>query len=170
MKKIVLVAAVLAIVISAVAVWSQSGRRGGPGGMMASMAACPQSAVITPQAGMIDHMSKTLKLTKTQTAKLKKIAADGDKTLRPLRSSAAKSSNALRSAMLASKYNSKNVKIIAAKAEKAEAKIVTASIDTWTRMRLVLTASQSAKLQKAMKMDQPPQGQGPAGPPPGMNR
>ncbi|MEN6372926.1 MAG: periplasmic heavy metal sensor [Armatimonadota bacterium] len=166
MKKTVLVAAVLAILVSAVAVWSQSAHRGRPGGMMPRMMACPQAAVMTPHAGMIDRMAGTLKLTKTQTAKLKKIAADGDKTLQPLQSSSEKSCKALRSAMLASKYNAGNVKSLAAKAEKAEARVVTANIDIWTRMRSVLTASQSAKLQKMMNMNRPPQG--PAGPPPDM--
>lgn len=166
MKKIVLIAAALAIVISAVAVWSQGGHSARPGGPMMS---CPVMAVMPPQAGMIDHMAKTLQLTKDQTAKLKKIAAESDKTLQPLQSSASKSSQALRSAILASKYNAKNVKDLAAKAEKAEAKVVTASIDIWTRIRLVLTASQSAKLRESMSIKRPTQGQGPSGPPPDVN-
>lgn len=113
---------------------------------------------------MIDHLSQSLKLTKDQTAKLKKIAADSEKTIAPLRQCAAKSSQALRAALLAAKYDTKNVKNLAAKAEAAEAKIINTSIDTWTKTRAVLTSAQAANLQKNMSMQrQRPAGGSPPG-------
>lgn len=139
MKKIIVITITLAVIICSVAVWSQGGRPGSQGAvsMARPMLSCPAMATAPPHAFMIDRLSQSLKLTKDQTAKLKKIAADSEKTLAPLRQNATKSSQALRTALLASKYDAKNVKNLAAKAEAAEAKIINANIDTWTKIRAV---------------------------------
>jgi Spy/CpxP family protein refolding chaperone len=122
---------------------------------------CPAMAAMPPQAGMIDRMAETLQLTHDQSAKLKKVSAKSDQTLRPLTQKSAEASKALRAALLASDYNTKKVKDLAAKAEKAEAEVVTASIGTWTQIRAILTKSQIAKMQKTMNIPV----QGPSGPP-----
>ncbi|MCX6376403.1 MAG: periplasmic heavy metal sensor [Armatimonadetes bacterium] len=165
MKKTMLIVTVLAAVIGATAVWSQ-GRPGpgGPPGMDGPMMSCPAMAVAPPRADMFDRLAGTLKLSKTQTAKLKQVAAKNDKTLSPLRQKAAEYSRALRDAVLASKYDARKTKDLAAKAEKAESNVVAASIGAWTQIRAILTADQVAKLRTAMSHGPGP---GPFGPPPG---
>ena len=169
MKRRVLVAAALIAISCTVAVWSQGQRPnhpgfGRPGGFRIS---CPAMATMPLRTGMIDRMGQTLKLTSSQTAKLKKISAANTKKIDSLQQAAEKSSQSLRSAMLASKYNSKNIKSLAAKAEKAEAAVVNANIDEWTQIRSILTASQLTKLKSTISAARPGPGAGPAGPPPG---
>jgi Spy/CpxP family protein refolding chaperone len=77
----------------------------------------------------------------------------------------AEATKALRAALLASDYSAQNVRDLATKAENAEAEVVTASIETWTQLRAILTADQVSKLQEVMSM--PRQGLGPGGPPSG---
>lgn len=161
MKRAALISAILAAVICAAAVWSQG--RPGPGAMGIHRMSCPAMATMPPQAGRIDSLAKTLQLSKDQIAKLKKVSAESDKKLKPLSEQAAKSTQALRSAVLASKYNVKSVKELAAKAQKAEAAIVTANIDAWTKTRAILTTSQAAKLQTAINAHYQSPGQRPAG-------
>lgn len=171
MKTTVLVAAALAAAICATTVWSQGIRVADQprhvGGMRM---ACPAMAVMPYRGRMIDSMAHGLKLTPDQVAKLKKAAASSDKTLQPLRQEAAKLSQALRAAVLAPNYSAKTVKDLAARAESAEAKIVAASIDEWTRIRSILTASQLAKLQKATSAGPWGPGRRPEGPPPAGKR
>ena len=131
----------------------------------------PAMAVSPPRAEMIDRMADTLKLKPAQSAKLKKAIAKSDATLQPLREEAGKLSQALRAAVLAPKYSAKTVKDLAAKADKAESKLIAASIDEWTKIRAVLTASQLAKLQNATSGGAwGPGGRRPEGPPPGGRR
>ena len=172
MKKTALIAAALALAICATAVWSQgipgADRPRRMGGFMMSS---PAMAVMPPRAEMIDRMGEGLKLKPDQVTKLKKAAAAGDKALQPLREEAAKVSQSLRAAVLAPKYSSKTVKDLAAKAQSAEAKVVAASINEWTKIRSILTASQIAKLQgmTTMRVWGGP-GRRPNGPPPAGKR
>jgi Spy/CpxP family protein refolding chaperone len=163
MKKTMMITLALGAAICATAVWSQS--RPGPGGLGGFMMSCPAMAVMPPQGMMLDRLSGTLQLTKSQSAKLKQVTAKNDKTLRPLTQKAAEASKALRSAVLASKYDARKVKDLASKAQKAEAAVVNASIDEWTQIRAILKPDQAARLQKAISRG--PSGPGPLGPPPG---
>lgn len=163
MKRIVLIITILAVVICTVSVWSQSGHPGRPGngesgrpfGMGRSMMSCPAMAVMPPHAGMVDRLTQPLQLTKAQTAKLNKIVAGNEKKMRSLREVASKSSQALHASLLAVKYSAKNVKNLSIKAEKAEAALISASIDEWTQIRSILTSKQSANLQKVMGAHRP---------------
>ncbi len=163
MKRLILIAAILAALACAASVWSQGARPGGPGGPGAPAMSCAATAVMPPHVQMIDHMVPALHLSKDQTAKLKKIVSTNGKKMRSLEQSAANASRALHASLLSSKYSAKNTKALAAKAEKAEAALIAASIDEWTQIHSVLTAKQSAALQRAMPAERP----GPAGPPPG---
>ena len=169
MKRTVVVTVVLALAICATAVWSQGppgqGGPGGPGGMRGFGMSCPAMAVMPPHTGMLDRMADALQLTDDQITKLKETMTKNDETVRPLVQKSADASKALRAALLASDYNAQTVKDLAAKAEKAEADVIAASIEVWTQIRSILTKDQAAALQEAMNM--PRQGPGPAGPPPG---
>ena len=171
MKKTALIAAALAAAICGTAVWSQ-GTRGTdrPGRFRGFRFSTSAMAVMPPPAGMIDRMAEMLQLKSDQVAKLKKIAVAGDKTLEPLRQEAAKASFALRSAILAPKYSAKTVNDLAAKAEKAEAKLVAASINEWTKIRAVLTASQLSELRSTGGAHSWGPGRRPEGSPPAGKR
>jgi len=99
---------------------------------------------------MVDGMASELQLTRDQVTKLKSSLTKYEKTLEPLQARAAQASQALRSALFAANYNAANVKTLAAKAEKAEAGVISASIDAWTQVRSVLRADQAGKLQGLM--------------------
>jgi Spy/CpxP family protein refolding chaperone len=181
MKKtaaVIAVTAGLAAAVCSTAVWTQGppppggpggpGRHGGPGGPMMS---CTAMAVMPPQSFMVDHMAQTLKLTKSQAAKVKRITAKSDRTMRSLMQKAANANQSLRKALLASKYDLRKVRDLAAEAERSEAAVVSAGIDEWTQIRAILTAGQAAKLQGMMSMPPRPGRGGPGpgqfGPPPG---
>ena len=167
MKTRVLMVVALMAAVCASAVWSQGGprpgRQGRPGGPgMLSTAA----AIMPPQAGMFDHLSETLQLTDDQAAKLKAAGAQNEATIRPLAQKAAEATQAVHAAVLASSYDAQNVKDLAAKAEKAEAEVVAASIEAWTQIRSILTDDQVTALKAAMSAPRPGAGRAPGGPPP----
>lgn len=170
MKKVLLVAVVLAAVISATPVWSQGGPGpggpGGPRGMGGFGMSCPAMAVMPPQVGMLDRMADALQLTEDQMTKLRTAMTKSDEAMRPLSRSAADSSRALRDALMAPEFNAQKVKDLAATAEKAEAALVSARIDEWAQIRSILTADQAKQLQGMMTMQRPGPGQRPGGPPP----
>lgn len=163
MKRTVLIAVIVAAVTCATPVWTQGGRPdrpSGPGDPVMSSAAV---VAMPPRARAISHMASALRLSKDQTAKLTKITSANEKKIRSLEQAAANASKALRASLLGSKYNAKNSRALAAKAEKAEAALISADIDEWTQIHSILTAKQAAQLQKVMMS----QRQGLAGPPPG---
>jgi len=172
MKRKAIVAVVLTVAVCATVVWSQGppgGRApggpmgpGGPGGPGGPMMACPAMAVMPPPSMMFEREAKTLQLTHDQLAKIKKALSKNEQAMKSLRKASADTTKALRTALTAPTYNAAAVKALAVKAEKAEASIVNANIDTWTQIRDVLSKTQTAKLQKAMSARRP----GPFGPPP----
>jgi Spy/CpxP family protein refolding chaperone len=123
-------------------------------------------AVMPPQAGMIDHLSDALSLTDDQATKLNKIITNGDETIRTLTQKSADASKSLRTAVMASKFDVQKVKDLAAAAQKAEAAVISASIDEWVQIRNVLTTDQVEKLQEMMTVQRPGKGRGPDGTPP----
>jgi Spy/CpxP family protein refolding chaperone len=178
MKKIVIISAIILALACTITVWSQSNRSaksgqqksGSPprmGGMMLS----PAMAVTPPSEEMVNRLDKSLNLTDTQTAKIKKIISGNEKSLTALQKKAETASQELRSSLLKSSYDAKKVKALADKALKAETAVVNASISEWTKIRSVLTYKQCANLPSAMKMDTRRGGPGepPSGfaPPPG---
>ena len=90
-----------------------------------------------------------------------------DKSIRSLAQKAAEAARAVHEAVLASSYDAQNVKDLAAKAQTAEAEVVTASIEAWTQIRSILTEDQASALKDAMSALRRGPGQAPPGPPPG---
>jgi len=90
-------------------------------------------------------MADTVEFTAEEIAELKSIISKSDESIKSLSQKAADSSRALRNALLASEYDVENVKALALAAEKAEAAVIGAHIDEWTRIRSILTADQVKK-------------------------
>jgi Spy/CpxP family protein refolding chaperone len=130
------------------------------GGFMMS---CPAMAVMTPQAQMFERVADILQLTDDQKTKLTDIIAKNEQTLQPLMQKCSQAAQALRAAILAPTYDAQKVKELSVIAEKAEADVINARIDTWTQIRSVLTTEQAAKLQAAMTMPRGPGGMRPPG-------
>lgn len=165
MKKAVFVVLILTLVACAGAVVGQAGvaapppaggpappppglaRPGGPGMMGGGMMSCPAMAVAPPPAGLVAR-AEALQLSDDQKTKLKDILAKSEETLIPLRQKAAEASRALRQAVFAPEFDAQKVKQLATDAEKAEAAIVSAEIETWAQIRGVLAADQLTKLQE----------------------
>ncbi|MHB0997622.1 MAG: Spy/CpxP family protein refolding chaperone [Armatimonadota bacterium] len=188
MKKIALTAVVIALIASTTSAWSQGPGQGRPGGPMGGpggpggfggppMFTCPSMVVMVPPSFALDGMAQGLKLSASQKSKLKGILTKSEKSIQPLREKASKATQALRTALMATKYDANKVKSLAAAAEKAEAAIVSANISTWSQIRSVLTADQIKMMQAPMRpagmrgpgggqFGPPPSG-GQFGPPPG---
>ena len=178
MKKTVLISAIILALACAITVWSQgdlsaksSQKKTGNPPRMGKMILSPAMAVTPPSEEMVSRLDKSLNLTSTQTAKIKKIISGNEKKLTTLEKAATKASQELRTSLLKSSYDSKKVNALAAKALSAEKAVVNASISEWTQIRSVLTYKQSANLPNALKMDTRRGGPGepPSGfaPPPG---
>jgi len=179
MKRALLIAVALALALSASAVWAQGGPGGrqGPGAFGGRQAPggrgqrCPAMAVMPPPAAVLNDLSGALQLTDDQKTKLKDIMTQSDATMAPLLKKFADALQTLRTALTAASFDPRNVKSLAAAAEKAEADIVNARIDVWTKIRGVLTADQITKLQTIMAQPRGTgAGMGPGGrpaPPPG---
>lgn len=159
MKRAVFVIAAFAVVICAMAAWSQA-----PRGMGGPMMLCPAMAVMPPPVGEINRMAETLQLTDDQATRLKAAITKYEEPTRLLSQKAADATKAFRDALLASDYSVQKVKDLAEAAEKAEDAVISARIDEWTQIRSILTADQAKKLQD---MQRPGQGNRPAGPPRG---
>jgi Spy/CpxP family protein refolding chaperone len=99
---------------------------------------------------MFDGANKAVNLTSGQKARIGQITAKYDAAQRTLTEKAAGASKAFRAALMAEKYDVKNVKRLAAAAEKAESAVVSARIDEWTQLRSVLKARQISECDKMM--------------------
>ena len=187
MKKMLIIGAALAAMCAIPALCQMSPPAGGPqGGPQAGLQGRPGAggamgtslvmAVMPPQARMFDRMSASLALTEDQAAQIKALLTTTDASLKSLNTKLADATTALRTSLTAAEYDAQNVKELAAKAEKAEADVVSASIDAWTKLRAILTADQIAKLKTTMGAQHGPgpgqgmrqhQGQRPSAPPTG---
>jgi Spy/CpxP family protein refolding chaperone len=107
---------------------------------------------MTPQTTLLDRAADTLQLTDDQKTRLTTIITKNDQALQPLMQKSAQAAQALRAAILAPTYDAQKVKELSVVAEKAETDVINARINTWTEIRAVLTADQSAKLQSVMTM------------------
>lgn len=165
MKKTLVLASVLAAVACTSVVLAQDGGhqgrpgQGGPGGRGGAMMLSASMAVMPPQTAAINRLCEKAQLSEAQLTKLDTVMSKNDQSLKLLQQKSAEANRALRAAVLASKYDESKVKALAIKAEKAEADIIAASIDSWTRVRSVLTADQAAKLQDIMGRQQQEPGQ-----------
>lgn len=153
MKKTVIIAATLASFVCAMAVWSQSRPANmRPGGMREHTFSCPAVVIMPPHADMVSRIAKPLKLTNYQVSKLKKITINSDKKIEALKKSSFIASKALKAAVFTSKYNVKSVKKLAANAQSAEGKIISAEISEWTLIRSILTSNQAKQLQQMVNI------------------
>jgi len=152
MKKVVLIAVLLAVALCAAPVWSQGGPpRGGPHG--GGMAIQPP-----PPAAMIDPITAALSLTADQAASLKAILTDADAAIPPLQQAARDAGKALRDAVFSTSADSTaSVDELIDAAQAAQKEVTVASITAWDKIKAILTADQFAKLAA---------GPGPGGPPP----
>jgi len=162
MGKTVLIVAL--IVICATAAFAQGGPppggpKGGPGG---PPPICSTMAILPPPAAAVDAITKALGLTTQQAADLKTVLTASGDTLGPLVKTASDATKALRDAVFAATYDADAVAAAVTAAQDAEVAIVTASIDTWAKIRAILTADQFAKLAAGPG----PGGPRPPGPPP----
>ena len=177
MKRALLIVVVLAVALSAYAVWGQGGPGGpqgpgapggrqGPGGGGGRGQGSPAMAVMPPPALLFDNPNNPLQLTDEQKTKLKDIMTQNDTAMPPLMKKLADACQPLRQSLTAATFDPQNVKSLATAAEKAEADVVNARIDVWTKIRGVLTADQITKLQTIMAQPRGPGGRmGPGGGP-----
>ncbi|MGQ9454850.1 MAG: periplasmic heavy metal sensor [Armatimonadota bacterium] len=116
------------------------------GGMMGfGMGMCAAMAIAPPSAAMMDRFAGLLE--DDQPARLKAVLEDSDKKLATLREKAADASRALRQAVFAEGFNLAEVQSLAAEAQKAEAAILNAEIQTWAQIRGILNSKQVGMLQ-----------------------
>gem|GEM_PF-2908975 len=151
MKKSVIILLVLALALCATVALAQGGP-GGPGGQNrrgGNNAASLSMAVAPPPAAMIDSIADNLQLTSDQKTKLSAILTKADETLRPLRQKSGQTAIALRDAVLDSNYDAQKVAQLLADAQKADAAVITAEMQTWDQIRPVLSADQLNKLKAA---------------------
>ena len=150
MKKTVFIVLALALIACATAVIGQA--PAGPPPMAPGVkggVSCPAMALAPPPA-MVFERADALQLTDDQKTKLKDSLAKGEETLQPLRQKAMEATRALREALFAASFDAAKVSELAASAEKADAAIVKAEVETWTQIRSILTADQVTKLQELM--------------------
>ena len=182
-KITVLIAVVLTTALLAMTAWSQGeqqpgrggqsgnrgqGGQGGPGGIgrQGGANSCPAMAIGLPAPAMIGRMIEQLGLTEDKIAKLKEIGTKSETTMPALIKASADATKALRTAITAAIYDEKKVTELAITAEKAEAALITARIEDWTKIRAIVTAEQAQKLLERpmmMRNSGGPGGQGGAG-------
>ncbi|MDO9574612.1 MAG: Spy/CpxP family protein refolding chaperone [Candidatus Contubernalis sp.] len=157
----------------ALAAWSQGVQRIGPGSQgsyrVGNINSCPALAIVLPQPARIDRLTVPLGLTQDQVTKLKELAVKTEKTLAPLQKASVDTTKAFKEALTEASYDEKQVKELAAAAQKAETVLLNARIDNWTKIRAILTADQAEKLVERPRMTGPNPGGpgGPGTPPPG---
>lgn len=110
---------------------------------MGASQGCPLAALQLPPASMFRFISQRLQLPEDQSTKLLDIITKSEQTLTPLRTKAQEAGAQLRAALVADTYDAANVQSLAQNAQRAEAAIVTAQINTWTKIRSLLTAEQA---------------------------
>lgn len=158
--------AVAAVGYSAVA-WADDsgwqkmpGNQGGHGRMGGGMM-CAAMAVTPPQISAIERLCDSAQLSEAQLTKLDTVL--GKSSLSGLQKKSSAATKALREAITGSKFDADKVKALSAKAEKAEADVVSASIDTWSKVFSILSPEQGAKLRESMSR-QPAMGNKPGMP------
>lgn len=154
MRKFLVIAFALALVICATAVFAQTTdntqpRRfgGNTGAGFGGFNASPTAVCAPPSAMMFDRMGSTLNLTEDQKTKLTAALAKSEETLTPLRQKAAQAAQALRAAVVSATYDEAKVAQLVTDAQKADTAVLTAELQTWTQIRSILTAEQMKSLQ-----------------------
>jgi Spy/CpxP family protein refolding chaperone len=152
MKKVVVIALVMAVVLCASAVLAQSQdaqRRSSGTTRNMFGASCPATALNPPPAMLLDR-ADSLNLPAETKDKLKAVLTKGSETLQPLRQKATEATRLVREATLADDFSEAKVKELAAAAEKAEQAVIDAEIGVWKDIRGVLSADQVKALREFM--------------------
>ncbi len=161
MKRTVLVAVTLALICTAA--FAQGGPPpGGPGGGPPPPL-CAAMTILPPPPGAIDPLTKALSLTDAQVTDLKAVLDASDAALVPLLKTASDAAKAVHEAVFAETYDAGAVDAAVTASAEAEAAVVASCIDTWSKIRGILTADQFAKI----KAGPGPGGPHHPGPPPG---
>jgi len=180
MRKVSVFAVALAIALLATAAWGQynpgapgDANRpnrpggGGMGGMGRGGGFSTAMAVMPPQPMFFERNAEELQLTEDQKTKLKDVMMKSEQSMVPLMQKANKASTALRTGLLSADSDAAKIKTLVSDAQKAEADIVTARLDTWAKMKAELKPEQLAKMQDLMTRRPGPGGPGGPGVPPG---
>jgi len=117
--------------------------------------------ILPPPPGAIDPLTKALSLTDQQVTDLKAALAASDAAIVPLLKAASDAAKALHEAVFADTYDADAVAAAVAASADAQAAVVASSLDTWAKIRSILTADQWTKLKAGPGCAPPP------GPPPG---
>lgn len=160
LKKTVYIALALIFVCATMASAQQPGNQanrpaaGAPGGMMGGamggmMGMCPAMAVAPPSSMMIERSADTLGLSADQKTKLSALLTKNEATVAKLRESAQAASRALRDAVMAPTFDSAKASSLLVAAQKADAAVSDANLQTWVQVRTILTPAQVTKLSEA---------------------
>ncbi len=136
---------------------------GGPGMMpperMAPMAPPPIAAAIStslPPLQWPEALAQPLQLSEDQVNRLMDLMLTAEKTIRPIRQTAAKAAEALRSAQFDKGVTPGRIKEAAATAQKVETALVTTQLEAWQQIRNILSAEQLKRLQMILSQPRPP--------------
>jgi|LSQX01.3.fsa_nt_gb Spy/CpxP family protein refolding chaperone len=156
LKKTVYIALALIFVCATMASAQQPGNQanrpaaGAPGGMAGGMMGmCPAMAVAPPSSMMIERSADTLGLSADQKTKLAALLTKNEATVAKLRESAQAASKALRDAVMAPTFDSAKASSLLVAAQKADAAVSDANLQTWVQVRSILTPAQVTKLSEA---------------------
>lgn len=161
MKRTVLFAVALMLICAMVVLAQQAGTQaqrprtgapdGAPGGMIGGgmMGMCPAMASAPPSLMMIERGGEALALTADQKTKLTAVLTKHDKNAGNLRTAAQQASKALHDAIYAPTFDSAKVASLLAAAQKADAAMSTANVQTWAEIRTILTPAQVNALSEA---------------------
>lgn len=126
-----------------------------PGGMMGSpmggmMGMCPAMATAPPSVMMIERSGDALALSADQKTKLTNVLTKSEVNTAKLRPVAQQASQALHEALVAPTFDAAKVNSLLAAAQKADANISSAQIQTWFELRAILTPAQVKQLSDMM--------------------
>ena len=148
--------------------WGQGqpgGQQNHPGGPpnrgMGAQMSCPVTITSPPPSVMMERIAQTLQLTVDQLTNLKNASAAYEQALLPLTKKSKEATDLLRTAVIASDYDSAKANIFVTKALKAEEDVITANLDAWAQIRSILTADEMKSLKTILGQQRPGQGQRP---------
>lgn len=151
----------VAFVVICATAFAQGGPR--PGGQPGAPPISAAMTILPPPPTALDALTKLLSLTDQQAADLKAVLEAGDAALVPLMKAASDAAKSVHDAVFAETYDADAVAAAVSASADAEAAVIASCIDTWSKIRGILSADQFARIAKCPG----PGGTPPAGPPPG---
>ncbi len=165
MKYLAVSSALSVALLAAVTAYAQMGPPpGGPGGMGRPggqpgpggrqpgmmMMASPTMAVSTPPYRLFERMASEWKLSSDQLKKLQTALQPDAPKVRALMEASAKSSKALRDALMDKKTSAAQLRTLLAAARKADDALIAHNMQNWASIRNILTADQLAALTQTL--------------------